>query len=787
MIAGILVLLIFLLNLSVGNAQTFGNEITISGYVATQQLGDEKTKSTSEALLTLWADDSLQSIPVISKSGAFFVKLQVGTNYVLRCEKEGYATKSVRFLLEGVTPDLIDKSNQYFDLTVSLIEMDYLIDEVLEAAQQSDVFWDYFYNGLTYSEKELQRRWQKVDSLGQEYLKAVNSLPSKRISEQIANFKEGIEWPRDIGDTFDIGIYKDYPLFVNLVRERKTNPLLINSQVTYLSTQSAFVPTAKSKLDVLFLNAQSGLSGTHFLPSLDKDVLLVTADFGFNESMVNFTIDGNHVNYEINQIELAKRGFNASEPVLLMANITSDKLEWQKALMNAQLSIKEEKDKVVDIGSKHEELQRQNNELLAIQDALDSLLALKNLKIDSFSSGIEQAEMRLSTLNLELDDRNYAIRNTQMALRNKQKWLDETNKTLEEKEQDLVAFDEALFRKTEEIRMAETELGEMDDLLSTQKRFSSIIAFVLGAILLLLYFVYRGYRKQIVLTDEIGFKSKKLNMQRTQLAQKNREMSDSINYAKRIQVAMLPQLSSLEKHFDQSFILFEPKDVVAGDFFWMKQLNELVYFAVADCTGHGVPGAMMSILCHNALDRALREAEFPVPSELLSLTRKYVIAQIAMGDGDVMDGMDIALCAFNKYTKELQFAGAHNPVWIASNRLIEHPKVLVTSVANGGKYLHEIKGDKQPVGKYYASSSFSNHTIKLEEGDTIYIFSDGFPDQFGGKRGKKMKTSLFKELIGMIQDQDELEKQREFLSEYFINWKGDLEQVDDVCVMAVKL
>jgi len=91
------------------------------------------------------------------------------------------------------------------------------------------------------------------------------------------------------------------------------------------------------------------------------------------------------------------------------------------------------------------------------------------------------------------------------------------------------------------------------------------------------------------------------------------------------------------------------------------------------------------------------------------------------------------------------------------------------------------------VGKYYASSSFSNHTIKLEEGDTIYIFSDGFPDQFGGKRGKKMKTSLFKELIGMIQDQDELEKQREFLSEYFINWKGDLEQVDDVCVMAVKL
>jgi serine phosphatase RsbU (regulator of sigma subunit) len=280
---------------------------------------------------------------------------------------------------------------------------------------------------------------------------------------------------------------------------------------------------------------------------------------------------------------------------------------------------------------------------------------------------------------------------------------------------------------------------------------------------------------------------KKVQLQVTLLEEKSKEMSDSINYAKRIQLATLPKFDAIQAHFNQSFVLFEPKDVVASDFFWMEEYNGLIYFAVADCTGHGVPGAMMSVLCHGALDKAMKESNIPSPAEVLTLTRKYVISQIATGEGHLINGMDVALCAFNKITGELQFSGAQNPLWIASKRLIAHPNVLVNKLEFGLGYLHEIKGDKKPVGEFFASSSFTNHSIFLAEGDTIYIFSDGFPDQCGGRKGKKLENSLFKELIGLVQDQDDLGKQKDFLSEYFINWKGDLEQVDDVCVMGIKL
>lgn len=410
--------------------------------------------------------------------------------------------------------------------------------------------------------------------------------------------------------------------------------------------------------------------------------------------------------------------------------------------------------------------------------------------IAELAQEIADAENILANLDKEIIERKDIVRTKILEVKGAA--LSKSNNENASKEvHDLpIKQKEALAFLKEDFAVVQDEFSELNSKPEVSGNFQLFIGLVLSSIAVLLVALYRSYKsgkRNKVLKRDVGYKTKKLLLQKTQLEQKSKEMSDSINYAKRIQLAMLPQVGAIQECFKESFVIYQPKDVVAGDFFWMKELNGLIYFAVADCTGHGVPGAMMSVLCHGALDTALRESKNPNPSELLALTRKFVIAQIAIGEGHVMDGMDIALCTFNKATKELQFSGAQNPLWIASERLIEHPNVRSNKFEFGLGYLNEIKGDKQPVGEFCASSSFTNHSIFLTEGDTIYLFSDGFPDQFGGRRGKKLKNSLFKELIGLVQDQQDLERQKEFLSEYFINWKGDLEQVDDVCVMGIRI
>lgn len=253
------------------------------------------------------------------------------------------------------------------------------------------------------------------------------------------------------------------------------------------------------------------------------------------------------------------------------------------------------------------------------------------------------------------------------------------------------------------------------------------------------------------------------------VVQKNQEILDSITYAQRIQKAILPPSAEIEKHLKNNFILYQPKDIVAGDFYWMEAQKETVLFAAADCTGHGVPGAMVSVICNGALNRSVREFGLTDPGEILDKTREIVLDEFKKSEDDVKDGMDIALCALNG--KKLQYAGAHNPLWI---------------VRKGATEIEEIKANKQPIGKFDFSSNYTTHEIDLNEGDTFYIFSDGFANQFGGESGKKLKTGNFKKLLLSIQDKS-IKQQKTFLSDYFKKWKGGFEQLDDVCIVGVKV
>jgi serine phosphatase RsbU (regulator of sigma subunit) len=196
------------------------------------------------------------------------------------------------------------------------------------------------------------------------------------------------------------------------------------------------------------------------------------------------------------------------------------------------------------------------------------------------------------------------------------------------------------------------------------------------------------------------------------------------------------------------------------------QRGAVILFAAADCTGHGVPGAMVSVVCNNGLNRSVREHGLTDPGQILDKTREIVIAEFEKSEEEVKDGMDISLCALNGNT--LHWAGANNPLWI---------------VRNGE--LTEYRPDKQPIGKYAEPKPFITHAIQLQQGDTVYIFTDGYQDQFGGEKGKKFKASNFKELLLSIQHET-MERQRELFDEAFERWKEGYEQIGDVCVIGVR-
>lgn len=279
---------------------------------------------------------------------------------------------------------------------------------------------------------------------------------------------------------------------------------------------------------------------------------------------------------------------------------------------------------------------------------------------------------------------------------------------------------------------------------------------------------------------------KEIYEQKLIIEEKNNEFIESVTYARRLQDAILPPESLFQAAFaGNSFVLYMPKDIVAGDFYWLEQEGDYTFIAAADCTGHGVPGAMVSVVCANALDRAVKEFKLKETGEILDKVRELVIETFRKSEHEVKDGMDIALCRIDKKYLKVQYSGAHNPIWILKKRSgREEIKDKVTH--DGTYYIAELKADKQPVGQFTAAKSFTFNEIQLDKGDTIYLFSDGYGDQFGGPKGKKMKVATLKSTI-FANHKLNMPQQREKLLRQFNSWRGDYEQVDDVCVIGVRV
>jgi len=338
-------------------------------------------------------------------------------------------------------------------------------------------------------------------------------------------------------------------------------------------------------------------------------------------------------------------------------------------------------------------------------------------------------------------------------------------------------------KKQQQIELQESQLAARDAKIQQQKTLrNALIGGLLAVILIIIIVIRANVRKRRdnrrikEQNDQILQANEELTVLNEAISQQNREIRDSISYAQRIQSAMMPPEGYFNELLDEAFILYKPRDIVSGDFFWIKQVNQFIILAAADCTGHGVPGAFMSLLGISFLNEIVLTKEITEASQVLNELRrqiKHSLRQHGQPD-EAKDGIDMALCAIDQKNRTMQYAGAFNPLY-----LIREEK--------SNAELIEFKADRMPLGYHHGKDrAFTHHDIKLEIGDTFYIFSDGFIDQKGGPEQKKFMSKKFKKLLLEIHDEPMFD-QKSKLEKSLREWMGDQPQIDDILVVGVRV
>jgi serine phosphatase RsbU (regulator of sigma subunit) len=342
-----------------------------------------------------------------------------------------------------------------------------------------------------------------------------------------------------------------------------------------------------------------------------------------------------------------------------------------------------------------------------------------------------------------------------------------------------------------EVRELHLKLDAKSVLLKFERYKLIFFALVALFLLIIIYNKYNQYKKLKGITVLLNIK--------------NKEVKDSIQYAQRIQFAILPTKENIAKAFPQGFVLFKPKDIVSGDFYWFQEVENKKYIAACDCTGHGVPGALMSMVATDMLNDALVHSK--KVDEILALTNRSIKTALKQStdDDSTRDGMDLALCCFDDQTNILKYAGAYRPLWLirhaeldsasstnahdadfVSSQKTESVGKIAAQGRNDGWELIEYKATKAAIGGLTEDNQiFQLNEIQLQKGDTIYLSSDGYADQFS-PADKKLMTKRFKEILLSIQ-QMSMPEQEKYLEKFITDWRGNMEQTDDVLVIGVRV
>jgi serine phosphatase RsbU (regulator of sigma subunit) len=515
-----------------------------------------------------------------------------------------------------------------------------------------------------------------------------------------------------------------------------------------------------------------------------NNTLLISENYEFHRSMINFIVFNGQERFEINEDRMNQEGLYVNE--LFKEHAVTTEADWQEIYTRIELELEQEKIIVL-------EQNRLIEEQLKEIDQQQEQITEQQLHIENQKDEIERLGVLLGRLEQEIKNRQREldIKNRQIALQNEE--IREQTEELEKNRLEVERQADILAGQLEQIKQQETRiadqviiLGRQLDQIEKQRMLIWFFLIMLVFAVVLAYFIYNSYRikreanvkleeKNILITrqrDEIEKQRDDISEQRDRIAEQNKLIWDSIHYAKRIQSALLPDDLNFNNVLDHFFIMYRPKDVVSGDFYWESKVGDEVIVVAADCTGHGVPGALMSMLGVTFLNEIVNTRNITRPSEILDALRDDVINafnQKGQRDDEIYDGMDIAVCCINQKNNTVQFSGANNPL------------VLIRE-----SEVYQFKGDRMPVAISDNMMAFNNHTIELQQNDQIYIFSDGYIDQFGGENNKKFMRKRLVKLLTDIKDEP-MNNQKEILVKTFDDWKGANEQTDDVVIIGMRI
>jgi len=527
--------------------------------------------------------------------------------------------------------------------------------------------------------------------------------------------------------------------------------------------------------NVLYVANETGFNLNRVTSKIEgQKTLLITEGYEFGKSMFNFIVVNDNPRFEINEDMLDRAGLKI--PMGLLAQAVKTREDWEE--LYAVTS--EELDRQLEVVRQQKILIEQQKEEIEKQKALlDSL----DLEIAEKEKTLLAREQQLEQQSREIGKQEREIATQRVLIAVQQKEVADQKDTLAVQRADI---DRQLSMINDQLALIgdqEERIKVQLESIEKQKIFLIAALFVMILLAFLAYYIYRGYRikkeanikleeKNRTITaqkEEIEKQRDIARTQRDQIAYQKKHITDSIMYAKRIQTALLPSLELFSDELEH-FVLYKPLDIVSGDFYWVTKKDDLQVIIAADCTGHGVPGAFMSMLGVTMINELVNGKGIVRPDEILNLLRDGIIDSLkqSIDEDRVKDGMDMTISVIDFKKDKLQFAGANNPLCIVRRGELE-----------------TYRGDKMPVAIHYKMGEFALHEIDLKKDDCIYMFSDGFGDQFGGPNQKKFMVKNLKEKLVEISTLPMI-KQGEELDIVFEDWKGDNPQIDDVTIIGIR-
>ena len=699
----------------------------------------------------------------------FFIQL-------LCCYSQNIIVDSLQHVLKTTTQDStkVNTYNQLFleyEFEDEVKAKDYL-DKALVLAQKTDykkgIAITYMYYGFLADDKsdffdalknyKLSLKTFELIGNKKGEANAYNSLGmvfyiQGNYPEALKQHFEALKLRESIGDTK--GIAASYGNIGNVYNDQENYPLALKNYFSCLKIMQS-------------IDNKKGIATTY-----NNIALVYTEQKKYDEALKNH-FEGLKIRQEINDEKGVAGSYNNIGLVYYNQN------NYEEALKNYFLSLKikeviEDEPGIAGVYCNIGEIYAKQKQYQEAETYLEK--AKKLSQQIGYRENLRQTFKALTELSYAKGNYKEAYENHILFVQYRDSLNNE--QTREKTIQNQMTYD---FEKKDAIAAAEhkKELENQQELANEKSRKQNLlIAFIvtgLGLVLVFTVFIFRSLSLTQKQKKIIELQKDHSEHQRLMVEEKQKDIIDSINYAKRIQEALLKEEDHISEHLPEHFILFKPKDIVSGDFYWAFEKKDYWYLAAADCTGHGVPGAFMSMLGIAFLNEISASVEVLSPAQILNLLRDKIVKELGQKgkDGESKDGMDISLACYHMKTKQLQWSGANNSLYILKANENAVPELV------------EVKANKQPIGFHEAMQPFTNHTIALEKGDSIYLFTDGFADQFGGPKGKKFKYSKLKETLISINAQA-MDYQKEVLHNEFENWKTNLEQTDDVCVIGVRV